>query len=81
MCRPLNIDNLLLYTIIFLHTRSEYFTFFTRFNRAYLVNPYKIKLVDPWVRYKRGQLILQSIGCNGRHATWLLKGSHKNVTK
>ena len=28
----------------------EYSTFFTHFNKAYLVNLYAIKLVDPWVR-------------------------------
>ena len=39
---------------------------------------YKIKLVDPWVRQKRDQLVLQNTGCNGHHKTLSLSMSSQN---
>ena len=35
---------------LFSCTPDRVFHIFTRFNKAYLLNLYKIKLVDPWVR-------------------------------
>ena len=40
-----------------------------------------MKLVDPWVRQKRDQLILQNTGCNGRHETLSLSMSSQNDAK
>ena len=42
---------------------------------------YKTKLVDPWVRQKHDQHILQNTGCNGRHVTLSLSMMSQNITK
>ena len=41
---------------------------------------YKSKLVDPWVRQKRDQRVLQNNGCNGRHVTLSLSMTSQNST-
>ena len=58
---------------------NQYSVFFTRFNKAYLVNLYKIKLVDPWDKNLMDSL--QSIHCNGCHVTWLLSGTSQEHHK
>ena len=55
-------------------TPERVFPISTCFNKADLVNLYKIKLVHD-------QHVLQSIGCTGRQITWLLSGTSQNDVK
>ena len=50
-------------TLVFLHI-PHFLPVSTKLILSVIFNLYKIKLVDPWVRQKRDQHVLQNTGCN-----------------
>ena len=69
-------------TLVICEFFYEYGDVYVMFNiLSTKLNMYKINLVDPWVRQKLNQHILQNTVCNGRHEIDRQARRHKNVTK